>query len=127
MELWALRPHAILVKVISVCRVHIFFHQYVADLREERSENGLRTFAASLFVFDMAVDSTSGVIATPPESLAGEVLPLNTGVNILHGVNTGLSFVVPPDLGMERPVMQLHDFQTCRTFMTYAYTISDEN
>ena len=44
MELWALRPHAILVKVISVCRLHIFFHQYVADLREERSENVLRTF-----------------------------------------------------------------------------------
>ena len=42
MEVWALRPHAILVKVISVCRVHVFFHQYVADLREERSENVLR-------------------------------------------------------------------------------------
>ena len=39
MELWALRPPAILVKVISVCRTHIFFYQYVADLREERSEN----------------------------------------------------------------------------------------
>ena len=32
MEVWVLRPHAILVKVISVYRVHVFFHQYVADL-----------------------------------------------------------------------------------------------
>ena len=55
MEVWALRPHAILVKVISVCRVHVFFHQYVADLREERSENVLRTVSASPFIFDMTV------------------------------------------------------------------------
>ena len=39
MELWALRPTRILGKVISVCRIHVFFHQYVADLRDERSEN----------------------------------------------------------------------------------------
>ena len=50
-----LRPHAILVKVISVCRLHVFFHQYVADLREERSENVLRTVSASPFIFDMTV------------------------------------------------------------------------
>ena len=43
MELWALMPPRILAKVISVCRIHVFFHQYVADLREERSENTLRT------------------------------------------------------------------------------------
>ena len=65
--------------VISVCRVHVFFHKYVANIREEKLENVLRTFAASPFIFDMAVSSTSGVIATPPESSAGEVLPLNTG------------------------------------------------
>ena len=74
MELWAHRPPAIIVKVISVCRVHVFLHQYVADLREERSENVLRTFAASPFIFDMAVSSTSGVIATPPESFRLEKL-----------------------------------------------------
>ena len=101
-------------KVISVCRVHVFFHQYVADLREERSGNVLRTFAASPFIFDMTVSSTSGVITTPPESSAGEVQPLNTGVNILHGVNT-VSFIIPPVLGIERPVMQLQEFRTCRT------------
>ena len=32
MELWALGSHAVLVKVISVCRLHVFFHQYVVDL-----------------------------------------------------------------------------------------------
>ena len=26
------------VKVICVCELHVFFHQYVADLRDERSE-----------------------------------------------------------------------------------------
>ena len=31
MELWALGSHVILVKVISVCGLHVFFHQYVAD------------------------------------------------------------------------------------------------
>ena len=40
MELWALGPHVILVKVISVCGLHVFFHQYVVI-----SENGSqRTF-----------------------------------------------------------------------------------
>ena len=113
--LGALRPPTTLVKVISVCRIHVFFHQYVVDLREERSENVLRTFAASPCIFNMAVSSTSGLIATPSESSAGEVQPLNTGVNILHGVNTGSPFVIPPDLGMEREVMQPQDLQTYRT------------
>ena len=39
MELWALRPHVNWVKVICVCELHVFFHQYVADLREVKSEN----------------------------------------------------------------------------------------
>ena len=39
MELWALRPHMNWVKVICVCELHVFFHQYVVDLRDERSEN----------------------------------------------------------------------------------------
>ena len=33
MELWALGPHVILVKVISVCGLHVFFHQYEVALR----------------------------------------------------------------------------------------------
>ena len=67
MELWALGPHVILVKVISVCGLHVFFHQYVADLRERKSENVLRTVSASPLMFDRTAMSTSGVIATPPE------------------------------------------------------------
>ena len=39
MELWTLRPHVNWVKVICVCELHVFFHQYVVDLRDERSEN----------------------------------------------------------------------------------------
>ena len=37
MELWALGPHVILVKVISVCGLHVFFHQYVADNGSRRT------------------------------------------------------------------------------------------
>ena len=33
MERWALGPHVILVKVISVCGLHVFFHQYEVALR----------------------------------------------------------------------------------------------
>ena len=58
----------------------------------------MRTVSASPFIFDVTVSSTSGVITTPPEGLAREVLPLFTGVNILHGVNTRTPFVVPPAL-----------------------------
>ena len=123
MEVWALRPHAILVKVISVCRVHVFFHQYVADLREERSENVLRTVSASPFIFDMTVSITSGVITTPPEGLPREVLPLTTEVNILYGVNMGTPFVVPPTLDIEQPVMQLHDFLIYRTSELRQYSL----
>ena len=114
MDLWALGPHAILVKVISVCRLHVFFHQYVADLRERKSENVLRTVSASPLILDMTVSGTSGVIATPPEVPARKVLPLATGVNILHAVSSGTPFVVPPAPGIERPVMQAHEFLTCR-------------
>ena len=120
MEVWALRPHAILVKVITVCRVHVFFHQYDADLREERSENVLRTVSASPFIFDMTVSSTSGVITTPPEGLPREVLPLTTEVNILY-VNTGTPFVVhvPPALDIE----QLLDFLTYQTSELRQYSL----
>ena len=98
MELWALGPHAILVKVISV-------HQYVVDLRERKSENVLRTDSASPLIFDRTVRSTSRVIATPPEVPVRKVLPLATVVNIMHAVSTSTPFVVPPAPGIERPVM----------------------
>ena len=65
MELWALRPHVILVKVISVCGLHVFFHQYVVDLRERKSENVFRTVSTSSLMIDMTAIRTSSVIAMP--------------------------------------------------------------
>ena len=50
MELWALMPHARLAKVISVCKLHVFFHQYVADLRREVGERFEDNFCISLSV-----------------------------------------------------------------------------
>ena len=114
MELWALGPHVILVKVISACGLHVFFHQYVADLREWKSENILRTVSASPLLFDMTVMSTSGVIAMPPEVPVRKILPLTTVVNIMHSVKRGTPFVVPPAPGIEQPVMQAQEFLTCR-------------
>ena len=101
MELWALGPHVILIKMISVYGLHDFFHQYVADLRERKSENVLRTVSASPLMFDMTVMSTSGVIATPTEVPIRKILPLTTVVNIMHGVSMGTPFVVPPAPGIE--------------------------
>ena len=71
----------------------------------------------------MTVSSTSGVITTLLEGLAREVLPLTTGVDILHGVNMGTPFVVSPALDIERPVMQLHDFLTYRTSESRQYSL----
>ena len=48
MELWALRPQVNWVKVICVCTSHVFFHQYVVDLREGRLENIFRTVSTSI-------------------------------------------------------------------------------
>ena len=104
----------IFVKVISVCGFHVFFHQYVADLREWKSENVLRTVSASPLMFDMTVMSTSGVIATPPEVPVGNILPLTTVVNFMHAVSRGTPFVVPPAPGIEQPVMQAREFLTCQ-------------
>ena len=105
MELWALGPHMILVKVISVCGLHVFFHQYVADLRERKSDHVFRTVSTSSLMFDMTVMRTSGVIA---------ILPLTTVVSIIDAVSTVTPFIVPPAPDIERPVMQAQDFSNCR-------------
>ena len=47
MELWAFRPHGNWAKVICVCALHVFFHQYVVDLQERRLENIFRTVSTS--------------------------------------------------------------------------------
>ena len=48
LTLWALRPDVNWVKVICVCELYVFFHQYVVDLREGRSENIFRTVSTSI-------------------------------------------------------------------------------
>ena len=59
-ELWSVRPHVILVKVIYVCGLHVFFHQYGADIRDWKSENIFRTVSTSPLVFNMTARSSSG-------------------------------------------------------------------
>ena len=65
-------------------------------------------------MFDMTVMSTSGVIAPPLEGPDRNVLPLATVVNITHAVSTGTPFVMPPAPGIERLVIQAHEFPNCR-------------
>ena len=115
MELWALRPHVNFVKVISVCRLHVFFHQYVADLREVRSENVLRTVAASPFLLDMTVGSSSGVMVSPSDVPVGQLQLLTTVASCTGAGSMVTPFVVPPPPDIEQPCKQLQDFLTCRT------------
>ena len=127
MELRALGPHAIFVKVIytlgsrrifpsdlALCGLHEFLRQNVADIQEGKSAKVSRTVSASPLILDMTVISTSVVIAPPPEVPVRNVLPLATVVSIMDAVSTRTPFVVPPAPGIERPVMQAQDFSTCR-------------
>ena len=118
MELWALEPHMILVKVISVCGLHVFFHQYVVDLRERKSENVFRTVSTSSLMFHMTVLHTSGAITMPPEVPVIKILPLTTVFSFIDAVSTVTLFVVPPSPDIGRPVMQAQDFSNCREFIS---------
>ena len=119
MELWALESHMILVKVISVCGLHVFFHQYVADLRERKSENVFRTVSTSSLMFHMTVVMhTSGAITMPPEVPVIKILPLTTVVSFIDAVSMVTLFVVPPPPDIERPVMQAQDLSNCREFLS---------
>ena len=91
-----------------------FFHQYVADLPEWKSENVLRTVSTEPLMFNMTVMRTSGAIATPPEAPFRNVLPLATVVSIMDAVSTVTPFVVPTPPDIDRPVMQAQDFSNCR-------------
>ena len=115
MEQWALRPHARLVKVISVCGLHVFFHQYVADHREERSENVLRTVSASAFLLDMTVVISSRMIVSPLDIPVGQIQPLTAAVSSTDAGSTVTPFLVPPSPDIEQPCKQLHDFLIYRT------------
>ena len=127
MELRALGPHAIFVKVIytlgswrifqsdlALCGLHELLRLNVADIHEGKSEKVSGTVSASPLLLDMTVMSSSGVIASPPEVPVGDVLPLATVASVMDAVSMGTPFVVPPAPGIERPVMQAQDFSTCR-------------
>ena len=96
MELWALRPHPILEKVISVCRLLVFFHQYVVDIRERKSENIFRTASTSPLVFNMTVMSSSGVIVSPSDVPVRNIQPLTAMVSSTDAGSTVTPFIVPP-------------------------------
>ena len=127
MDLRALGPHAIFVKVIytlgsrrifpsdlALCGLHEFLCLNVADIHKGKSLKVSRTVSASPLMLDMTVMSTSGVIASLLEVPVRNVLPLATVVSIMDAVSTGTPFIVPAAPGIERPVMQAQDFSTCR-------------
>ena len=114
MELRALRPHAIFVKVIYTLGSQIKCNGHPG--RVFRKVSG--TVSASPLLLDMTVMSTSGVIASPTEVPVRNVLPLATVVNIMYAVSTGTPFVVPPAPGIERPVIQALDFSRSCEFLS---------
>ena len=114
-ELWPVRPHVILVKVICVCELHVFFHQYVADIRERKSEKIFRTVSTSPLVFNMTVMRRSGEIRISPDVPVGQLQPLTTVVSCTDAGSMVTPFVVPPPPYIEQPCNQLQDLLTCRT------------
>ena len=79
-----------------------------------RSENVLRTVAASAFLLDMTVRSSSGVMVSPSDVPVGQLQPLTTVVSCTDAGSMVTPFVVPPPPDIEQPCKQLQDFLTCR-------------
>ena len=93
------------VKVICVCELHVFFHQYVAEvvllmsaalkdsqpegenyvlqsaIRTGKSENIFRTVSTSPLVFNMTAMRRSGAIRISPDVPVGQLQPLITVVS----------------------------------------------
>ena len=136
MELWALRPHVNFVKVICVCELHVFFHQYVADLRDERSENVVLLMSAlrdsqpegENYVLQSAIrtgksENIFRTVSTSPLVFnmivmcrsVGQLQPLTTVVSCTDAGITVTPFVIPPPPDIEQLCRQLQDFLTCRT------------
>ena len=112
-ELWAVRPHVILVKVICVCKLHVFFDQYVADIRERKSENIFRTVSTSPLVFNMTVMHRFGAIRISPDVPVGQLQPLTTVVSCTDAGSMVTPFVVPPPPDIEQLCIQLHASLLC--------------
>ena len=145
MELWALRHHVNCVKVICVCELHVLFHQYVADLREERSENVVLLMSAlrnskpevENYVLQSAI--RTGKSENIFRTVSTSTLVFNMTVmrrsgrleyrrmflldnvspfTVVSCIDAGIMvtpFVVPPSTDIEQPCGQLQDFLTCRT------------
>ena len=105
----------ILVKVICICELHVFFHQYVADIRERKLENIFRTVSTSSLVFNMRVMRRSGAIRISSDVPVGQLQPLTTMVSCTDAGSMVTPFVVPPPPDIVQPCKQLQDFLTCRT------------
>ena len=93
-ELWAIRPRINWGKVICVWELHVFFHQYVADLRDERSGKVVLLMSALR-------DSQPEVDHYVPQSAFQTVKSENVLVP------------TPPDT--EQQCRQLQHFRMCRT------------
>ena len=128
------------VMVICVCEFHVFFHQYVVDLRDERSENVVLLMSAlrdsqpegenyvlqsasrtgkseNIFrtVFASPLMRRSGAIRLSPDVPVGQLQPLATVVSSTDAGSMVTPFVVPPPPDIEQPCRQLQDFLMCRT------------
>ena len=58
-------------KVICVCALHVFFHQYVVDLRERRLENIFRTISTSESEQELEIGES--LITDMTNSLHGQI------------------------------------------------------
>ena len=108
MELWAIGPHAIFVKMIytlgsrrtfqsdlALCGLHEFLRLNVADFHEGISEKVSGTVSASAFLLDMTVMSSSGVIVSPSNVPVGQLQPRTTAVSC---TDAGSMVTPPPDI-----------------------------
>ena len=127
-ELWAVRPHVILVKMIYslrsrrtfqgnlvLCGLYEFLRQNVADIHEGISEQVSGTVPTSAFLSDMTVMSSSGVMVSTLDVPVEQIQPLSAVVSSTDAGITATPFVVPPSPDIEQQCRQLQDFRTCRT------------
>ena len=125
--LWAVRPHAIFVKMmytlgsrrtfrgdLALCGLRKFLRLNVTDIHEGISEKVSGTVSTSAFLLDMTVMSSSGVIVSPSDVPVGQPQPLTTGVSCTDVGIVATPFVVPPSPDIEQLCRQLQDSLTCR-------------
>ena len=78
MELLALKAHVILVKVISGFGLHVFFHQYVANVWERKSENVFRTVSEqSSLLISLSASSSALTLPRNPAKFSSSTFSLD--------------------------------------------------